>query len=154
MKRIAVVVLSFGLVLGFGRMVAGAEEKATVLLAEDPQKMLESKPDPESEPAQEAEPDQEVEPVPEAEQEPELEYAFGTVKSVGNGEIVVSELDYDSGQGKDEVYAVDPNVELHNAASLAQIVPGDEVDIDYQVEGDKKMAKVIAVAKPLPGGVE
>jgi hypothetical protein len=80
----------------------------------------------------------------------ELEYTFGTVKSVGTDQIVILEFDYDSGEEKEMTYALDPKVELDNVASLKDLVQGDEVDIDYKVEGDKKVAKVIAVARPLP----
>lgn len=80
----------------------------------------------------------------------ELEYTFGTVKNVGTDQIVISEFDYDTGEEKEMTYAIDPKVELDNVASLEEIAAGDEVDIDYQMEGEKKVAKVIAVAKPFP----
>lgn len=84
------------------------------------------------------------------EQGEDLEYTFGTVKSAGSDQIVISEFDYDTGEEKEATYAVDPQVELNNAKSLQEIAQGDEVDIDYRVEGDKKIAQVISVAKPLP----
>lgn len=86
--------------------------------------------------------------------EEELEYTFGTVKSVGADGIVITEFDYDTGEEKDATYAIDPKVELNNVASLKEIVAGDEVDIDYKLEGEKNVAKMIAVAKPLPAEAE
>ena len=83
--------------------------------------------------------------------EEDLEYTFGTVKSVGTDQIVIMEFDYDSGQEKEMTYALDPKVQLNNAASLQEIKQGDEVDIDYRVQDDRKIAAVISVAKPLPG---
>ena len=83
--------------------------------------------------------------------EEDLEYTFGTVKSVGTDQIVIMEFDYDSGQEKEMTYALDPKVQLNNAASLQEIKQGDEVDIDYRVQDDRKIAVVISVAKPLPG---
>lgn len=80
----------------------------------------------------------------------ELEYTFGTVKSIADGQIVITEFDYDTGEEKEMTYAVDPKVELNNVKSLQEIQQGDEVDIDYRVEGEKKTAQVISVAKPLP----
>lgn len=94
-----------------------------------------------------------VPPVPlESEEalEDELEYTFGTVKSVGKDEIVITEFDYDTGDEREVTYAVDPKVELNNVAALKEIAAGDEVDIDFLLEGEKKTAKVISVAKPLP----
>lgn len=90
-------------------------------------------------------------PIPaELEEGEDLEYTFGAVKRVGGEEIVITEFDYDTGEEKEAVYAVDPKVELSNVQSLKEIAEGDEVDIDYRVEGGKKIAQVIAVAKPLP----
>lgn len=82
--------------------------------------------------------------------EEELEYTFGTVKSVNAGQIVITEFDYDTGEEKEMAYDVDPEAEINNAKFLQEIAQGDEVDIDYKVEGDKKIAQVISVAKPLP----
>ncbi len=88
----------------------------------------------------------------EVEEGEELEYTFGTVKSVSADQIVINEFDYDTGEEKEQTYALDSKVELNNAASLQEIAQGDEVDVDYRVEGDKKIAQVISIAKPLPVG--
>ena len=119
-----------GLILGF-TAVSRAEETAPI------------KPAPQT-PAQEDR----------AEAPDDMEYTFGTVKSVGTDRIVITEFDYDTGEEKEAAYAVDPKVELNNATALKEIVQGDEVDIDYKTEGDKKVAKVISVAKPLPPAEE
>ena len=80
----------------------------------------------------------------------ELEYTFGTVKSVSPSQIVITEFDYDTGEEKEMAYDIDPKVELNNAKSIQEITQGDEVDIDYKMDGEKKIAQVISVAKPLP----
>lgn len=77
----------------------------------------------------------------------EVDYSWGIVANVSEGQIVVTEYDYDKDREADVVYSIDPNVELENAASLKDIAAGDSVDIEYVVEGDKRVAKVIAVDK-------
>lgn len=134
MKKAAGVFLCLGLILGFGAAAVCAEEAAP-------------KPAPKPVP-------QDLTGAP-AVSEEELEYTFGTVKSVTADAIVITEFDYDTGEEKDATYAIDPKIELNNVASLKEIVAGDEVDIDYRVdEEQKKVAKVIAVAKPLPAEAE
>ena len=81
----------------------------------------------------------------------EPEYTFGTVKSVTGDQLVINEYDYDTGEEKEATYAIDPAVELHNVAKVTEIAVGDEVDVDYLVKGDKKVAVVLSVAKPIEG---
>ena len=94
-------------------------------------------------------------PAPEAaqpaSQEEEPEYAFGTAKSVEGDKLVINEFDYDTGEEKEAAYWVDSKTEYDNVASLKEIAAGDEVDIDYLVKGDKKMAVAVSVAKPVEG---
>ena len=88
---------------------------------------------------------------PPAGQEQEPEYAFGTAKSVDGDKLMINEFDYDTGEEKEAAYWVDSKTEYDNVASLKEIVAGDEVDIDYLVKGDKKVAVAISVAKPVEG---
>lgn len=84
-------------------------------------------------------------------EEEELEYAFGTAKSVEGDTLVINEFDYDTGEEKEATYWVDSKTEYDNVASLKEVAAGDEVDIDYLVKGDQKMAVAISVAKPVEG---
>ena len=83
--------------------------------------------------------------------EEEPEYAFGTTKSVEGDKLVINEFDYDTGEEKEAAYWVDSKTEYDNVASLKEIAAGDEVDIDYLVKDDKKMAVTISVSKPVEG---
>ena len=89
--------------------------------------------------------------APAASSEEEPEYAFGTAKSVEGDKLVINEFDYDTGEEKEAAYWVDSKTEYDNVASLKEIAAGDEVDIDYLVKGDKKMAVAVSVAKPVEG---
>jgi len=86
-------------------------------------------------------------PVPPAEEEPD--YTFGTVKSVTADQIVILEFDYDSEKEVEAAYGIDPKAELGDVASVSEIQPGDEVDIDYVARDGKKTAVGIFVSKPL-----
>ena len=82
-----------------------------------------------------------------AQEEEEMEYSWGAVSSVSSNQIVITEYDYDSDEGTDVTYAVDPNAELKNVDSLKDIAVGDNVDIEYVVRNGKKVAKIITVEK-------
>ena len=82
-----------------------------------------------------------------AQEEEEMEYSWGTVSKVSSNQIVVPQYDYESGEEVDVTYTVDPNVELENVDSLKSIAVGDNVDINYVIKGDKRIAKVITVEK-------
>ena len=82
-----------------------------------------------------------------AQEEEDMEYSWGTVSDVSSNRIVVTQYDYESGQEVDDTYIVDPNVELENVDSLTSIAVGDNVDINYVIKGDKRIAKVITVEK-------
>ena len=90
-------------------------------------------------------------PAAPAVEEEEPEYAFGTVKSVEGDKLVINEFDYDTGEEKEAIYWVDSKTEYDNVASLKEVAAGDEVDIDYLMKDDKKMAVAVSVAKPVEG---
>lgn len=77
----------------------------------------------------------------------EAEYSYGTVTSISADKLVVKEYDYESELEKDVEYAIDPKVELKNADAIANIASGANVEIDYIVRDNKKIATVIAVEK-------
>ena len=83
---------------------------------------------------------------------PEVEYAFGTVKKAAADQVLISEFDYDTGEEKEVSYQLDPKVEISGAASVAEIAPGDEVDVDYVTRQEKRVAVSLVVAKPAPAG--
>jgi len=119
MKKFLVVLLAFGLLIGAVVPVSLAQEEVA--------------------PAD----------APAAVAEDETDYSFGTVKSVGTDQIVVSEYDYEADKDVDVTYAVDASAQLENAASLKDIVAGDNVEIDFVNQDGKKVAKLISVEKPI-----
>ena len=79
----------------------------------------------------------------------ETEFSFGTVKSIGDNQLVVSEYDYESNADVDVTYQVPAETAFENVAALKDIAVGDSVDIDFLVEGDQKKAVAVTVEKPL-----
>lgn len=82
-------------------------------------------------------------------QDEDTQYSYGTVKSASSNEIIVIEYDYDEGKDADIVYAVNSQTELNNVSSVKEITAGDNVDVEYVVNNDKRIAKVIDVGKQL-----
>ena len=78
----------------------------------------------------------------------ELDYSWGTVNSVSSNQIILAEYDYDTEEEVNVTYTLDPKVDLKNVESLKDIKVGDNVEIDYVVRGDKKVAKAITIEKP------
>lgn len=76
-----------------------------------------------------------------------LDYGYGTVVSVdaSGNRIVVNEYDWESDTETNVTYSLDPDVEIENVDSISEIQPGSEVDIDYKMEGSKRIAKIISV---------
>ena len=93
----------------------------------------------------------ETAPVAESQEpvEVETEFSFGTVKSLADTQLVVSEYDYESNADVDVTYQVSGETAFENVGSLKEIAVGDSVDIDYLVNGDQKKAVAITVEKPL-----
>ncbi|HXV28549.1 MAG TPA: hypothetical protein VD913_06240 [bacterium] len=77
--------------------------------------------------------------------EEETDYSFGTVKSVTEKEIVVTEYDYESDKDVDIVYTADVDIKLENVDAVANIQAGDSVEIDFVTKDGKKIAKTISV---------
>lgn len=87
-------------------------------------------------------------------QEEDVDYSWGTAKSVSSDQIIVTERGYDNDEYVDVevIYSIDPAVELEGVESLKDIVTGDSLDIEYVIQGDKKVAKVVTVEKPSETG--
>lgn len=81
--------------------------------------------------------------------EVETEFSFGTVKSITDNQIVVSEYDYESNADVDVTYQASGETAFENVGSLKEIAVGDSVDIDFLVKDDQKKAVAITVEKPL-----
>ena len=81
--------------------------------------------------------------------EDETEFSFGTVKTVTENQLIVSEYDYESNADVDVTYEVSPQTEYENATSLKDIAVGDSVDVDFLVKDGKKTAVAVTVEKPL-----
>ena len=98
--------------------------------------------------------DAKTEPAPAATaQEPvdiETEFSFGTVKSLAESQLVVSEYDYESNADVDVTYQVSGETAFENVASLKEVAVGDSVDVDFLVKDGQKKAVAITVEKPLP----
>lgn len=79
----------------------------------------------------------------------ETEFSFGTVKSVTENEVVVSEYDYETNADVDVTYKVPAETEFENATTLKDIKAGDSIDIDFLVKDGVKTAIAITVETPL-----
>ncbi len=78
----------------------------------------------------------------------ETEFSYGTVKSVGTDQFVISEYDYDSDKDVDVTYSVPTGTKFENVTALQEIKAGDAVDIDFLTKNGQKVASGITVEKP------
>ena len=79
----------------------------------------------------------------------ETEFSYGTVKSISDNQMVVSEYDYDTDKDVDVTYNVPTEVTIEGAASLKEIAVGAAVDIDFLIKDGQKTATAITVEKPI-----
>ena len=82
-----------------------------------------------------------------AQVEEETEYTWGIVSSVSSDQIVISEYDYDTEKEIEVTYAITSDTELKNVDSLKDIAIGGNVDIEYVVREEKRVAKIISVER-------
>ena len=75
------------------------------------------------------------------------EFSYGTVKSVSNDQIVVSEYDYENDKDVDVTYSVSPEATFEGVAGIGEIAAGDSIDMDYELKGDQKVAVSVAIEK-------
>lgn len=82
-------------------------------------------------------------------EEQKTSYGYGVVTSVGENTITVNEVFYDeetdSETAEDVFYEITPQVKLDNAASVKDIKPGSEIDIEYIETDGKKTIQYIYV---------
>lgn len=79
------------------------------------------------------------------------EYAYGTVKEIMPGKMVVSEDNDETGLSSDISYAIDPSVLLENVDTLGEIAVGDSVDFEYVLKDGSKVITLVSVERLLPG---
>lgn len=87
-------------------------------------------------------------------QEEEEDYSWGIVSSVTSSQIIVKEYDYDQDKDLEVSYAMSPNVKFEGVASLKDIKPNDDIEIDYVVKDGKRLARVITVSREPEGAEE
>lgn len=81
---------------------------------------------------------------------PEPQYAYGIVAGISEGRLVVREFDDARGEMVEVAYAVDAEVEVEPDDALSTVMVGDDVDLDYVVHGEARIATFIAISKPGP----
>lgn len=74
------------------------------------------------------------------ESEAEMYFAAGTVVEASANTIVISEYDFDAGQESSVSYDVTAQTEFFGAASALDLKRGDDLEIEYQAVGDKRIA--------------
>ncbi|MDD5617855.1 MAG: hypothetical protein PHG69_02070 [Candidatus Omnitrophica bacterium] len=77
------------------------------------------------------------------EEEKETGYAWGVVKSISSGQVVLTEQDEETGKEADVTYYIDPKVEFNNASKIEDIAAGNSIGIEYEVSDGDKIAKII-----------
>jgi hypothetical protein len=81
---------------------------------------------------------------------PEPQYAYGIVAGVSEGRLLIREFDDASGGIVEVPYALDAEVAVEPDGALSTVAVGDDVDLDYVVQGGTRIATFIAVSKPRP----
>jgi len=71
--------------------------------------------------------------------EEELNYAYGQVLQVSDGQIVLTEINLDE-QPVQSTYTSNDQTVYENVDSLANIAVNDNIEIFYRVDGDTKIA--------------
>lgn len=72
--------------------------------------------------------------------EAEMYFASGTVAEVTASQIVISEYDFDAGQETKVAYQVNSQTQFEGVAAVGDIKAGDDIEIEYQLAGDQKVA--------------
>jgi hypothetical protein len=70
-------------------------------------------------------------------------FSFGKVVNVGSGEITVKEYDFAKDADVDTAYVVTAETEFGNVNALADLVPNDDVVIDYVEKDGKRMVTTL-----------
>lgn len=77
----------------------------------------------------------------------EVDYSYGKIISLAADKIEVTEYDYDKNTEINVSYVLDQNVEVRNAVSLKDLSVGDNIEIDFVIKDDKKIAKLLTLEK-------
>lgn len=72
--------------------------------------------------------------------EAEMYFASGSVAEVTATQIGISEYDFDAGQEIKVSYEINAQTQFEGATTASEIKAGDDVEIEYQTVGDKKIA--------------
>ncbi|MCX5681956.1 MAG: hypothetical protein NT079_06805 [Candidatus Omnitrophica bacterium] len=72
--------------------------------------------------------------------EAEMYFASGSVVEATAAQIIISEYDFDAGQETKVSYEINAQTQLEGATGISEIKAGDDVEIEYQTVGDKKIA--------------
>lgn len=72
--------------------------------------------------------------------ETEMYFASGVVDLSSADQIVILEYDFDAGQEVKVAYHLDGQTQFVGVSGYADIQPGDDVEIEYQMAGDKNIA--------------
>jgi hypothetical protein len=79
----------------------------------------------------------------------EVQWLWGEVVTVGDTELTVKTLDYETDTEKEVKLFADEKTVFENAKAVTDIKPQDTVSIDYVMSKDgKNVAKTISVEKP------
>ncbi len=72
--------------------------------------------------------------------EAEMYFASGSVAEISATQVTISEYDFDAGQETKVSYEINAQTQFEGAAGATDIKAGDDVEIEYQAAGDKKIA--------------
>lgn len=81
----------------------------------------------------------------------ESEYSYGEVSSISSDQIVVKEFDYESNSEIETAYLIDNDTILDGVNSLGDVSVGDMADIEYELVGGDRIAKMIFVESAYEG---
>ena len=80
--------------------------------------------------------------------EAEMYFASGTVVEASDTQIVISEYDFDAGQEANVAYQINAQTQLEGVSGVADFKAGDDIEIEYQLTGDQKIATRIEKYAP------
>jgi hypothetical protein len=86
-----------------------------------------------------------------AQEEAIVEYAWGTVKSVSADKLVVQEYDYEADTTSQATYIVGDTTEIDSVSSLAEVAPGDSVEVEFIKKDGQNIAQSVSIEKAPAG---
>jgi len=72
--------------------------------------------------------------------EAEMYFASGVVDEASATQVVILEYDFDAGQEVKVAYQINAQTQFEGVPGYADIKSGDDIEIEYQVNGDQKIA--------------